>query len=306
MRLNKHERAFAVRAIGARLNREMIMFRRINADKYPAPQSPFEPGPAPIVQWIEISMLLVDLTYQRDIGKRGTANIKSIAEHFDWSKFAPVIVAPIEGGNFALVDGQHRATAAMMRGIKSVPCQVVQADRAQQAAAYSAVNGNVTKTTPQQLFHARVAAGEGDALRLLDICAAAGVEIVRSNRKVGGIAKGQTQAIGRLACCLNAYGRDTLITALQCITQTSDGNPGMLRATFIEGLCKVLSANRDWRYAGEKLLRAMDDFEFADVWEKALADHNYVLSPSMKTSVAEAIIDHLTRRLIKPKMKKAA
>src|SRR3546814_13493266 len=66
----------------------------------------------------------------------------------------------VEGGQFAIVDGQHRTTAAMLRKQPTVPCQIVQADRAKQAAAYAAVNGNVTRTTPTQLFHARMAAGD--------------------------------------------------------------------------------------------------------------------------------------------------
>jgi hypothetical protein len=82
--------------------------------------------------------------------------VKLIAENFDWSKFAPVIVAPVEAGRFAIVDGQHRTTAAVLRGQKTVPCQIVQADRAKQAEAFAAVNGNVTKTNAQQLFHARL------------------------------------------------------------------------------------------------------------------------------------------------------
>jgi hypothetical protein len=44
--------------------------------------------------------------------------------------------------------------AAMLCGQKIAPCQVVQADRARRAAAYAAVNGNIAKTTAQQLYHA--------------------------------------------------------------------------------------------------------------------------------------------------------
>ena len=273
------------------------MFRSICVDKLSAPETTFRPGPVPMLQWLQIAELVVDSSYQRDIGRRGTINIKNIVENFDWSKFAPVIVAPVEGGKFAIVDGQHRTTAAMLRGIERVPCQVVQADRAQQAAAYSAVNGNVTRTTPQQLFHARVAAGEDDAVKLLEVCSAAGVEIVRRNLAVGTAKKGQTQAVACLSRCLNLYGQDTLITALQCITQTGDGNPGMVRATIIEGLCVVLKDNLEWRDAGEKLLRAMDDLEFADLWEKAIEAHSYVLSPTVLLTVVEAITEHLQCRL---------
>ena len=48
---------------------------------------------------------MVDVTYQREIGRRGAVNVNQIAENFDWSKFAPVIVAPVEGGHFAIVTG---------------------------------------------------------------------------------------------------------------------------------------------------------------------------------------------------------
>jgi len=123
------------------------MFRPLKCERFTAPQSAFSPGPAPCLQWIAVEVLLVDTEYQREIGRRGAVNVVQIAEHFDWSKFAPVIVAPVAGGHFAIVDGQHRTTAAMLRDIKEVPCQLVQADRAKQAAAYAAVNGNVTKTT---------------------------------------------------------------------------------------------------------------------------------------------------------------
>ena len=42
------------------------------------------------------------------------------------------------------------------------PCQVVQRIGAKQAAAYAALNGNITKTTAQQIHHAKVAAGDED------------------------------------------------------------------------------------------------------------------------------------------------
>ena len=151
------------------------MYRALDTRKFASPQSEFSPGPAPFLEWIEIEKLVVDSAYQREIGRRGTLNVCQIAENFDWSKFAPVIVAPIEGGQFAIVDGQHRTTAAILRAQKKVPCQVVQADRAKQAAAYAAVNGNVTETTAQQLYHAKVAARDPQALILADVCAAAGV-----------------------------------------------------------------------------------------------------------------------------------
>jgi ParB-like nuclease domain len=108
------------------------MFIPLSTQRFSSPASEFLPGPAPFLEWIETDKLVVDVTYQREIGRRGATNVNQIAENLDWSKFAPVIVAPVEGGQFAIVDGQHRTTAAILLGQEKVPCQVVQADRAKQ------------------------------------------------------------------------------------------------------------------------------------------------------------------------------
>jgi hypothetical protein len=64
------------------------MFQPISTDRFDKPESEFKPGPAPQLNWLDIKDLVVDMTYQREIGKRGAANIRQIAENFDWSKFA--------------------------------------------------------------------------------------------------------------------------------------------------------------------------------------------------------------------------
>jgi hypothetical protein len=273
------------------------MFKPLDSKRFPAPTLAFAPGPVPMLQWIKTDLLVVDTEYQREIGRRGAANVNQIAEHFDWSKFAPVIVAPVEGGRFAIVDGQHRTTAAMLRAIEEVPCQVVQADRAKQAAAYAAVNGNITKTTAQQLYHARLAASDPEAIEIAKICSSADVEILRRNVSQSEMKAGQTQAIGALARCAKLYGRDTLITALQCVTQTSDGNAGFLKATIIEALCQVLHDVPAWRDAGDALLRAMDKFSFPDAWSQVAAGRDKMFPQTTCKMLAEKIRKFLSRKL---------
>jgi hypothetical protein len=273
------------------------MFKPLDSRRFCTPTLVFAPGPAPILQWIKIDRLVVDTEYQREIGRRGAANVIQIAEHFDWSKFAPVIVAPVEGGRFAIVDGQHRTTAAMLRSIEEVPCQVVQADRAKQAAAYAAVNGNITKTTAQQLYHARLAASDPEAMEISKICSSADVEILRRNVSQSDMKVGQTPAINALVRCAKLYGRDTLITALQCVTQTADGNPGFLRATVIEALCQVLHEVPEWRDAGDALLRAMDKFSFPDAWSQVVAGRDKMFPSTTCKALADKIRKFLSRKL---------
>lgn len=210
------------------------MFKPLNAKRFNSPTQSFDPGPAPILQWIAVELLVVDTEYQREIGRRGAINVMQIAENFDWSKFAPVIVAPVEGGQFAIVDGQHRTTAAMLRNIEQVPCQVVQANRAKQAAAYAAVNGNITKTTSQQLYHARVAASDPGAIEIAKVCAAAGVEVLRRSIPLAKMKVGQTQAIGALTRCLNLYGRDISSHHYSASRRPRTGTPGLLRPRLLK------------------------------------------------------------------------
>jgi hypothetical protein len=285
---------------------EKSMFKPLNSKRFNSPTSDLAPGPAPFLDWIATERLVVDTEYQREIGRRGATNVAQIAEHFDWSKFAPVIVAPVEGGRFAIVDGQHRTTAAILREIKEVPCQVVQADRAQQAAAYAAVNGNITKTTPQQLYHARLAANDPSALEIAKICSSAGVEVLRRNAPLSELKAGQTQAIGALTRCANLYGRETLITALQCITQTADGNAGFVKATIIEALCQVLHDVPAWRDAGETLLRVMDKFRFPDAWDQIVAGRDKMFPSTTCKMMADKIRKFLSRKLPIAAAKEAA
>jgi hypothetical protein len=105
---------------------------------------------------IEVKRLVTDKTYQREISRAGSINVERIAEYFEWAKFSPVIVAPVEGGMFSIIDGQHRATAAMLRGIEKVPCEIVHIDRARQAEAFAAINGNTTRVSAQVVYYARL------------------------------------------------------------------------------------------------------------------------------------------------------
>lgn len=241
----------------------------ISIDGFKAPSAP-EPGPAPMLQWIRIANLVVEERYQRRLHDQGRRNVQRIASAFRWTHFAPVIVAPIEGGMFAIVDGQHRTTAAALCGIDSVPCQVIVADTETQAAAFAAINGNVTKISPMQLHHAAVAAGEPSASLLAQACAIAEVELLRYPIPKHLQKPGQTMAVGAAQRCFAQYGRDTLITALQCVTQTESNNqPGVLSSFVIRALCTVLDKRRDWRDAGEKLFQAFEQIDIASCEDAA-------------------------------------
>jgi hypothetical protein len=215
-------------------------------------------GAVPMLQWLKIADLLVDPAYQRPIVGNGRRNVDRIARAFCWSCFAPVVVAPIEGGKFAVIDGQHRTTAAALVGFDSVPCQIVIAAREEQAAAFKAINGIITPISRMALHAAALVAREPWAVQLADVCMRAEVELLRYPVSIDNQAAGQTMAVRAIAHCLERYGEDTLITALQCVTQTANNQPGALSARLIKALCDVLDSDRERRDRGLALLEAFD------------------------------------------------
>jgi hypothetical protein len=249
-------------------------------------------GPAPDLRWIAIAALRIDPTYQRHVLRTGEKNILAIARGFEWAKFATVIVAPIEGGLFAIIDGQHRATAAALCGKKEIPCQVVIADRRKQAEAFAAVNGNVTAMSTLQLHAARLASGEPRALALAEACAAADVSICRYPVPANKMKPGETLAVSVLQGLLDKFGRDAFVAALSCITKTRQGNPGMIRAQIVDALCAVLEAEPTWRADMKVLIKAMQTFDFAAAFNAARA-----AAVNEGCSIGDALVDSIGSHL---------
>ncbi|MHB2169928.1 DUF6551 family protein [Alsobacter sp. R-9] len=242
-----------------------------------------------MLQWLKIADLVVDESYQRPIRDQGRRNVQRIAENFRWARFAPVIVAPVEGGKYAIVDGQHRTTAAALIGIESVPCQVIIADRETQAAAFVAINGAVTKISRMAIHAAAVAAGEPDAVLFQQACDIAEVELLRYPVVREQQKPGQTMSVQAAASCFAQYGRDTFITAMQCVTQTSNNGPGVLTTAMIRALCSVMDKRHDWRDAGAALFEAFDAIDLVSLLERARSLVVGVKGATTSTKLAELI-----------------
>jgi hypothetical protein len=134
--------------------------------------------PAPVLSWIPIADLVIDDSYQRPLGPRNWMAIERIAAAFSWARFAPVLVSPVAGGKYAVIDGQHRCHAAALCGFDAVPACAVPIAPAGQAEAFAAVNTAVTRMTPQNVYKARLAAGDALIVRVDDIVSAAGCRVL--------------------------------------------------------------------------------------------------------------------------------
>ncbi len=224
----------------------MKTFQPIDTSTYAAVLAPASFGPAPDQRWIKIEQLVVDPAYQRPVSAGGRKTVRKIAENFDWRFFSPVTVSPVEGGIFAIVDGQHRTTAAALLGIEQVPCAVIQADRAAQAKAFTAINGTQTKVSPVARFNARVTAGDEVAGPLAACLARRGIRL-RAHQDASTMSPGDTNATVTCEKIWRERGAH-LADVVFTHARTAAGDlPGMLNGMVLMAFANVLADHAEWR-----------------------------------------------------------
>lgn len=225
----------------------MAEFRKISArGMAKVEHSPLDRGSKPEFAWLPIANLRVDDTYQRPLKQGNITAIRKIATQFSWIKFGALKVAPIADTDpqlYTIIDGQHRATALDLLGVSQAPCLIIQADEAQQAAAFAAINGDVVRVLALTAFNALVKAGDRQATMLVSICDEADVQICPYPVQASLMKPGQTIAIGTLKQMTTRHGRELVVTALRCITGNSNNLPGAVHANVIAALCEVLAAD---------------------------------------------------------------
>jgi hypothetical protein len=249
----------------------MTKLRALDTAGYAAISTPSSFGKPPKLEWLALSDLVIDPDYQRDVTSVGRSNVRRIASAFNWSMFTTVMVSSVGGNKYAIVDGQHRCTAAALCGVDRVPCAIIEAAPGEQARAFRAINGNVTRMHTLSLFHAAVAAGEPDALRIAEACRRAGVTVMRSPTPASDMKPGQTNVTLAIGKALQRFGDKVTELALRTIIATGDGNAGMLSRTIIWGVAEVLNDHPEWHAEEAALRRAFDDIDLDDMLRKASA-----------------------------------
>lgn len=170
------------------------------------------PGPAPMLQWLAVDRLVIDDAYQRPLGAGNWKAIEKIAANFQWSRFSPVLVAPVAGGLFAVIDGQHRVHAAAICGITEVPAMVVQVGIEEQSRAFAWVNSQSIRVSVFHIFKAAFSAGDDWAVRADAAVSGGGCRLMRANASSSLKKPGEVYAIGMIRSLIEA-GHDRAITA---------------------------------------------------------------------------------------------
>lgn len=258
-------------------------------------------GERPDLKWIPLSALRIDPRYQRKILDRGARNIRKILEHFDWTLFTPVICVEIEkarggghSGVYAIIDGQHRATAALMHpGIREVPCQVVKGDLSQQARAFVAINNQVTRLTLLQIHSASLAAGDGVAREIARCCQKAGATVASYPKPREQLQRGETLAIGTLRECVAKSGGTQTALALKALVDQDEPGNGLVNRDTIKGLLGAIAALGKWTHDAELFLSRMNGIDLNRLEDEA-AMTALSQGGSVASHITRAVVDRLT------------
>jgi hypothetical protein len=246
---------------------ENATFRALSIEGMAAIARGHEPGPPPRLEWIALADCVIDETYQRPISRAGVTNLRRIAAEFSWSRFSPLIVAPTPFGKWAIIDGQHRATAALLLGYERAPAQIVDITQREQAAAFRSVNGNVTRPHALGIFHAAVAGGDALAVSLNDAAVEAGVRIMPYPREKARLNLNETLAHETMRRIVKRWGRTALVLTLKCMTQTRHNRIGVINQWSVRSIGSAIGPRRDWQEQPAAVIAAIDTYdkqEFAD------------------------------------------
>lgn len=245
-------------------------FRPIDVSGQPA----LEPADqaAPVLDWIPIRQLVIDDRYQRPLTRAGWQTIRRIAEDFRWTRFSPVLVAPVPGALWAIIDGQHRTHAAAICGHDKVPCMSVHMDTAEQAQAFAGVNGTVTRITVHHVFKAALAARESWAVLANQAVSAAGCTLMTYNKTTAEKRPGEVFCIALIRQLVTAGHGATVTTVLSALRQIDGGKRAPLYSDYILRplLTAVATDPRFLRLDLARILTLHDPFKVLDHQRRAL------------------------------------
>lgn len=249
----------------------------------------------PELVWLEISDLVIDDTYQRKINPRGHKNIEVIAADFWWSRFTPLLVAPIGDGRFAVIDGQHRTHSAAICGYKTVPALVVSMSLHEQARAFSWVNGNVTNITPFQIFRAALVANEDWAVLSDAVVRNGCCQLMTSNASAKNKKSGEIYCIGLVRDHVRDGNGKYVTAGLRALRDCSDAElPVVYSMTVLKPWIACLA---ETKFADHDLLV---EFLNANNMDKLLAGVDRMRdTPEYFSKSRQALLQHTMAALFK-------
>jgi hypothetical protein len=199
-------------------------------------------GDKPELKWVAVDKIIVDHNYQREIKPQRVAQI---LRDFTWSQFGALSLSEHDDGHFSVYDGQHRAAAARMHpDISEVPAVVVRvAGSSAEAEAFLGININRTAVSTVERYWAGLEAQDKDMIRVRDVLAAAGCEVIQAHGVKAAAHK--TTAVTAVLRSIQRYGDEATTQACKALREAWPSDPVALSGVYIQALARILRNNRN-------------------------------------------------------------
>lgn len=247
--------------------------------------------PQPMMIWAKIDDLVIDRRYQRAITAKGKSAIQRIAHNFDWRKYQPILVAPAQGGKFAVVDGQHRAHAAALCGIEQIPAMTVPMTPKEQAAGFAAINRDRISIDNLSIYRAELHAGAEWAVTLKATVEAAGCTVATSMPSSIKKKPRVIYAVSLIRKMIETGEGEAVTAGLQAITQ-SDGCEELenYSGPVISVWLRALATNQ--RFLSLDLASAFDEIDIVNILDQSKIKARQT-GQSGRHLAIQSVIDHL-------------
>lgn len=176
-------------------------------------------GSPPTLEWRAVGELLIDPVYQRSVETGASQTlIRKIAMFWDWGYCQPLAVSRRPDGALAIVDGQHRACAAKLRGdIPHLPCVITSYSSAgDEAAAFVALNQLRRPLNALDIFRAALAAEDAEAKMIAAAINDAGLRLAAHSNYTAW-KPGEIANIGGIQRAVRGKGEPAVRVALRAL-----------------------------------------------------------------------------------------
>ncbi|MCW1932632.1 ParB/RepB/Spo0J family partition protein [Pararhodobacter zhoushanensis] len=257
----------------------------------------FHPADAPADQmlptmlWADVSALTIDTRYQRALTAKGRNIIARIARGWDWKKYQPILIAPGDAGQFAVVDGQHRAHAAALCGITALPAMMVPMTLREQAASFVAVNRDRISLDRLAVYRAELQAGMEWAIAASKAVEAGGCRIATANPSAAFKKPRDIYAIGLIRRMIEAGEGEAITAGLAGISNSMQGAQIEAYAgPILSAWLPAIATNQ--RFMRLELAAVFDAIDFADLYDDAIA-RSRMAGGSARGRVIDVVVGRL-------------
>lgn len=212
----------------------------------PAPRMPFPPpsGRLPSIEWVPITELELDDSYQRSVETGASRKlIAGIANRWDWDLLDVLKVSRRPDERKFVIDGQHRKAAAVMRGdIPQLPCVLKRCSGPEEEARmFVAANRGRKAMSGLDDFRAAVGSGDAEATTIARLVDAAGLNIPR-HYVASAAPPGAIPAVAGLRTILKRRGEDLLGQALMLVGEAFPDEVLVTPMPMIHALVDLIAA----------------------------------------------------------------